>query len=248
MSAFLQEFNKGIFDYLIATDDPAKREEHAELTEHAEARAQDPQPLKSGKKRKDMKAQQQQQRKRARKAGADEEFGVIRGIDFKGVRTVINVDAPDTAEVCVTQSLHMMAWTCAARRGAGLGLGKGDSWGLVSGVISCKGSGTVCFSITPVACRPMCTEWAGRAGPGRQAQPSRSSLSRTPSCSSAWIKILRTVALLRHTVRGSLGVMFSHRSLLRLLKQHRCLSWWENGRALHLQATHSWEASPHSQS
>ena len=101
MSACLQEFNKGIFDYLIATDDPAKREEHAELTEHAEARAEDPQPPKSGKKRKGMKApQQQQQRKRPRKAGADEEFGVIRGIDFKGVRTVINVDAPDTAEVC----------------------------------------------------------------------------------------------------------------------------------------------------
>ena len=100
---FLQEFNKGIFDYLIATDDPAKREEHAELTEHAEARAEDLQPLKSGKKRKGIRAppqQQQQQRKRARKAEADQEFGVIRGIDFKGVRTVINVDAPDTAEVC----------------------------------------------------------------------------------------------------------------------------------------------------
>ena len=102
-SAFLQEFNKGIFDYLIATDDPAKREEHAELTEHAVARAEDPQPLKSGKKRKGIKApQQQQQRKRARKGEADGEFGVIRGIDFKGVRTVINVDAPDTAEVCIT--------------------------------------------------------------------------------------------------------------------------------------------------
>ena len=106
MSAFTQEFNKGIFDYLIATDDPAKREEHAELTEHAEARAEDPQPLKAGKKRKDMRAPQQQQRKRARKGEADREFGVIRGIDFKGVRTVINVDAPDTAEVCVTQPSH----------------------------------------------------------------------------------------------------------------------------------------------
>lgn len=103
----MQEFNKGIFDYLIATDDPAKREEHAELTERAEARAEDPQPLKSGKKRKGTEAlQQQQQRKRARKAEADEEFGVIRGIDFKGVRTVINVDAPDTVEVSATQSLH----------------------------------------------------------------------------------------------------------------------------------------------
>ena len=137
--AFPQEFNKGIFDYLIATDDPAKREEHAELTEPAEARAEDPQPLKSGKKRKGIKApqqqqQQQQQRKRPRKAGADEEFGVIRGIDFKGVRTVINVDAPDTAEVSVIRSLHMIAWTRLARLGAVLGLERRE---LGFGVIRC---------------------------------------------------------------------------------------------------------------
>lgn len=96
----MQEFNKGIFDYLIATDDPAKREEHAEQTERATAKAGDPPPQKASKKRNgdDAKGQQQQQRKR-RKAEEDGEFGVIRGIDFKGVRTVINVDAPDTVQV-----------------------------------------------------------------------------------------------------------------------------------------------------
>ena len=93
----MQEFNKGIFDYLIATDDPAKREEHADLTERAVAKADSPLPQK-GKKRKGSEAPKQQ-RKRARKSEEDGEFGVIRGIDFKGVRTVINVDAPDTVQV-----------------------------------------------------------------------------------------------------------------------------------------------------
>ncbi len=99
----MQEFNKGIFDYLIATDDPAKREEHADLNERAEAKADAALPQK-GKKRKGTEAekQQQQQRKRTKKAEQDGEFGVIRGIDFKGVRTVINMDAPDTVQVCNT--------------------------------------------------------------------------------------------------------------------------------------------------
>lgn len=96
----LQEFNKGIFDYLIATDDPAKRKEHADLNERAAAKA-DAVSTQKGKKRKitDAEKQQQQQRKRAKRAEQDGEFGVIRGIDFKGVRTVINVDAPDTVQV-----------------------------------------------------------------------------------------------------------------------------------------------------
>ena len=96
----MQEFNKGIFDYLIATDDPAHREEHAELAQRAEAKAGDLPAPKKGKKRKGSEAmQQQQQRKRVKKQEEDGEFGVIRGIDFKGVRTVINVDAPDTVQV-----------------------------------------------------------------------------------------------------------------------------------------------------
>ena len=111
-ASLLQEFNKSIFDYLIATDDPAKREEHADLNERAAAKA-DAAPLQKGKKRKGIEAekQQQQQRKRAKKAEQDGEFGVIRGIDFKGVRTVINVDAPDTVQV----TLHN-AWILETHR------------------------------------------------------------------------------------------------------------------------------------
>ena len=94
----MQEFNKGIFDYLIATDDPTKREEHADLAERAAAKA-DAVPQQKGKKRKGTDAEKQRHQKRVKRAEPDGEFGVIRGIDFKGVRTVINVDAPDTVQV-----------------------------------------------------------------------------------------------------------------------------------------------------
>lgn len=72
----MQEFNRGIFDYLIATDDPKKsnameKEEPQEVSE------------KRGKKRK--------------RPDSDREFGVTRGVDFKGVETVINVDAPSSS-------------------------------------------------------------------------------------------------------------------------------------------------------
>ena len=75
-----QEFNKGIFDYLIATDDPANREEHAEL---ARARCSQSRrlPTQKGKKRKGSEAmQQQQQRKRAksrRKMGSLESYEAL---------------------------------------------------------------------------------------------------------------------------------------------------------------------------
>jgi hypothetical protein len=43
--------------------------------------------------------QQQQQQHASKKKGKDEEFGVTRGIDFKGVRSVINYDIPDSLQV-----------------------------------------------------------------------------------------------------------------------------------------------------
>ncbi|KAL5724821.1 RNA helicase [Ranunculus cassubicifolius] len=68
----LEEFNAGLFDYLIATDDGQTKEDHAKK-ENDEA------PKKS---------------KRHLKRKLDSEFGVVRGIDFKNVYTVINFDMP----------------------------------------------------------------------------------------------------------------------------------------------------------
>ena len=91
----IQSFNKGLFDLLIATDSVPQSlrrgggtvgeegEEGAEGGEDAEDNGDD----EEGKKKKKKK-----------KARLDPEFGVARGIDFKGVNTVLNFDAPPSVE------------------------------------------------------------------------------------------------------------------------------------------------------
>ncbi|XP_057482093.1 DEAD-box ATP-dependent RNA helicase 16 [Actinidia eriantha] len=72
----LEEFNAGLFDYLIATDDNQLKE------------------------KKQVDGDSHTERKRSRKhtkQKLDSEFGVVRGIDFKNVHTVINFDMPQSA-------------------------------------------------------------------------------------------------------------------------------------------------------
>lgn len=92
----MQEFNKGIFDYLIATDDPAKRLEQQEADAEEPAPQQKAAPTASKGRGRDKNS-----RNRKRGAEADSEFGVIRGIDFQGVRTVVNVDVPESVQVSI---------------------------------------------------------------------------------------------------------------------------------------------------
>ncbi|KAI8020649.1 DEAD-box ATP-dependent RNA helicase 16 [Camellia lanceoleosa] len=70
----LEEVNAGLFDYLIATDDNQSKKEQADVESHAE---------------------QKKSRKHAKRK-LDSEFGVVRGIDFKNVHTVINFDMPQS--------------------------------------------------------------------------------------------------------------------------------------------------------
>ncbi|KAF3626914.1 DEAD-box ATP-dependent RNA helicase 16 [Capsicum annuum] len=72
----LEEFNAGLFDYLIATDE--SQPEGKEQVDH-----------QNGSERKKSK--------KHRKHKLDGEFGVVRGIDFKNVHTVINYEMPQTA-------------------------------------------------------------------------------------------------------------------------------------------------------
>lgn len=65
---FVQQFNAGLFDYLIATDDNKQTKEKEEV---------------KGDDNKDNK-----KNKRRFKPKLDAEFGVVRGIDFKKVHTV----------------------------------------------------------------------------------------------------------------------------------------------------------------
>eukprot|EP00257_Ricinus_communis_P022093 XP_015581730.1 DEAD-box ATP-dependent RNA helicase 16 [Ricinus communis] len=69
----LEEFNAGLFDYLIATDDSETKEKEQEQADRNLAQS-----------RKSKKSKQK----------LDSEFGVVRGIDFKNVHTVVNYDMP----------------------------------------------------------------------------------------------------------------------------------------------------------
>ncbi|KAK6151125.1 hypothetical protein DH2020_016057 [Rehmannia glutinosa] len=70
----LEEFNAGLFDYLIATDDSQSAEEHNDKESRARKKS-----------------------KKHSKRKLDAEFGVVRGIDFKNVHTVVNFEMPRTA-------------------------------------------------------------------------------------------------------------------------------------------------------
>ncbi|XP_047956821.1 DEAD-box ATP-dependent RNA helicase 16-like [Salvia hispanica] len=70
----LEEFNAGLFNYLIATDDSQSAEEQND---------------------KETRALKKKSKKHSKKL--DAEFGVVRGIDFKNVYTVVNYDMPLTA-------------------------------------------------------------------------------------------------------------------------------------------------------
>ncbi|RKP22214.1 P-loop containing nucleoside triphosphate hydrolase protein, partial [Syncephalis pseudoplumigaleata] len=86
----VEEFNKGVYDYIIATDeadlqgeqdsDDEQEDNDASDAEMADASA----PVAGGKKRK------RAQRK-------DKEYGVARGVDFVNVAAVFNVDFPRSA-------------------------------------------------------------------------------------------------------------------------------------------------------
>lgn len=72
----LEEFNAGLFDYLIATDDTqTKEKDQDDEGGHVDSRKSKKHP----------------------KAKLDSEFGVVRGIDFKNVHTVINFEMPQNA-------------------------------------------------------------------------------------------------------------------------------------------------------
>lgn len=84
----LEQFNAGLFDYLIATDDNSQTKKQKE-----EAKGEANKENKKNNKRSKPKL--------------DAEFGVVRGIDFKKVHTVINFDMPQS----VTGYIHRIGRT-----------------------------------------------------------------------------------------------------------------------------------------
>lgn len=74
----VQQFNAGVFDILIATDESRNDSKRND----------------SGKKKQDKKKFETKKRKRIDK---DEEFGLSRGVDFRDVAAVFNFDVPETS-------------------------------------------------------------------------------------------------------------------------------------------------------
>ena len=99
----LQEFNRGVYDYMIAAaegeergeETPGRRDggdggDDASDDEAGDASTGD---ASAG----DASASKTKEKKSQRRTRRDVEFGVARGVDFKDVRTVINFDVPPSA-------------------------------------------------------------------------------------------------------------------------------------------------------
>ncbi|EEY22786.1 ATP-dependent RNA helicase DBP9 [Verticillium alfalfae VaMs.102] len=86
----VDEFNKGVYDILIASDDNEVVGDEGQEDEGEEETTEEPK-----KETKKSKKKQQQQQRASRK---DKEYGVSRGIDFKNVAAVINFDLPTSAK------------------------------------------------------------------------------------------------------------------------------------------------------
>ncbi|KAJ2780119.1 ATP-dependent DNA/RNA helicase [Coemansia javaensis] len=127
----VEEFNRGVYDYIIATDESDRMGERdnaggdemeveeavveESTTENPPAEKTDPHAEKTAPAKKPQ---------RKRKRAQDKEYGVSRGIDFKGVAAVINFDFPASARAYT----HRVGRTArAGQRGMSLSFVERDS-------------------------------------------------------------------------------------------------------------------------
>lgn len=106
--SIVEEFNKGKFDYIVATDEPTglstpsedDAEEEGEDAPQEEEEEGAAGEVEKGKKRKSTSDDKGSGRKSKsqRKKGASNEYGVSRGVDFINVSCVINFDLPTTID------------------------------------------------------------------------------------------------------------------------------------------------------
>lgn len=95
----MEEFNKGIYDIIIASD------EHEVLGDEEDAKDQegDDQPseiVNDKSESKDAQTDQEQQpsKKKRKMTKRDKDYGISRGIDFKNVACVLNFDLPTSSK------------------------------------------------------------------------------------------------------------------------------------------------------
>ncbi|KAL2266228.1 hypothetical protein VTJ83DRAFT_5580 [Remersonia thermophila] len=105
----IEEFNRGIYDIIIASDE--KSEIFGDEAAEEEKGKQSKKPSKNN------QGDNSEQPKKKRKHSKDEEYGVSRGIDFKNVAAVVNFDMPTSA----SSYTHRIGRTARAGR-AGIAL------------------------------------------------------------------------------------------------------------------------------
>ncbi|CEP15156.1 hypothetical protein [Parasitella parasitica] len=88
----VEEFNRGIYDYLIATDESELKGEQDSDDEDEDIQ-EDIEKQEGKDEEKDAKKAQ-----KGKKVQRDKEYGVSRGVDFQGVAAVINFDFPTSAK------------------------------------------------------------------------------------------------------------------------------------------------------
>jgi ATP-dependent RNA helicase DDX56/DBP9 len=93
----IKEFNKGVFDILIATDDSLGMEEEEEENDEEESSSSD---NSSDEEEEEEDADSSKTKKSNQKSTSknDKEYGVSRGVDFHGVTFVLNIDFPKSPE------------------------------------------------------------------------------------------------------------------------------------------------------
>ncbi|KAG2150290.1 DEAD-domain-containing protein [Suillus bovinus] len=142
----VQEFNKGVYDYIIATDEQGARTEadsDHEPEEDGTNPDEDMQLEPASKKRKHPSNTPQpgpsKPKKQKRRTKSDKEYGVTRGVDFVDVACVLNFDLPTSSR----SYTHRVGRTARAGR-AGMSLSyvvPKDQWGknkVVGGLESAK--------------------------------------------------------------------------------------------------------------
>ncbi|KAI0271752.1 P-loop containing nucleoside triphosphate hydrolase protein [Russula aff. rugulosa BPL654] len=115
----VQEFNKGVYDYIIATDEGGnEQDDEGSGSESLQLEAEDygdgdPGSSRRKRKRAPTPPVKTGRHKKRRGAKSDKEYGVARGIDFLDVACILNFDLPSSARAYT----HRVGRTARAGRG-----------------------------------------------------------------------------------------------------------------------------------